>query len=71
VERAFERYWQADSGDRLGHPGAGFGLYLVRRIVDGQPGSVSLRPRDGGGTVAEVGLLRADIAVVPPDFGEA
>jgi signal transduction histidine kinase len=59
VERAFERYWQAgarEQGSR--HPGAGLGLYLVRRIVERQHGWVSLRPRRGGGTVAEVRLPR-------------
>jgi signal transduction histidine kinase len=58
VERAFERYWQGEFGDRRLHPGAGLGLYLVRRIVERQHGWVSLRPRDGGGTVAEVRLPR-------------
>ncbi|SCF42968.1 PAS/PAC sensor signal transduction histidine kinase [Micromonospora mirobrigensis] len=56
VERAFDRFWQGESGDRRGYPGAGLGLYLVRRIVEQQNGWVSLRPRDGGGTVAEVRL---------------
>jgi two-component system phosphate regulon sensor histidine kinase PhoR len=59
VERAFERYWQGDSYDRGRNPGAGLGLYLVRRIVERQHGWVSLRPREGGGTVAEVRLPRA------------
>jgi signal transduction histidine kinase len=59
VERAFERYWQGESGDRRHHPGAGLGLYLVRRIVERQHGWVSLRPRDDGGTLAEVRLPRA------------
>jgi signal transduction histidine kinase len=58
VERAFERYWQGDSHDRGRNPGAGLGLYLVRRIVERQHGWVSLRPREGGGTVAEVRLPR-------------
>ena len=57
IERAFERYWQGGAGDRH-HPGAGLGLYLVRRIVERQNGWVSLRPREGGGTVAEVRLPR-------------
>jgi anti-sigma regulatory factor (Ser/Thr protein kinase) len=59
VERAFERYWQGESGDRRHHPGAGLGLYLVRRLVERQHGWVSLRPREGGGTTAEVRLPRA------------
>jgi signal transduction histidine kinase len=57
VEHAFDRYWQADSGHH--RAGAGLGLYLVRRLVERQNGWVSLRPRDGGGTVAEVRLPRA------------
>ncbi|BCY15562.1 sensor histidine kinase KdpD [Actinoplanes sp. L3-i22] len=59
VEHAFERYWQAEGGDRHHHPGAGLGLYLVRQMVERQHGWVSLRPREGGGTVAEVRLRRA------------
>ncbi|MEV0805492.1 PAS domain-containing sensor histidine kinase [Micromonospora sp. NPDC050200] len=58
LERAFDRFWQGESGDRRAYPGAGLGLYLVRRIVERQNGWVSLRPRNGGGTVAEVRLPR-------------
>lgn len=58
VERAFDRFWQGESGDRRRYPGAGLGLYLVRQIVEQQNGWVSLRPRIGGGTVAEVRLPR-------------
>jgi signal transduction histidine kinase len=61
TERAFERFWQLDSGDQRRYGGVGLGLYLVRRIVERQHGWVSLRPRDGGGTVAEVRLPRADV----------
>lgn len=73
VDQAFLQYWQADSGDRREHAGAGLGLYLVRQIVERQNGRVSLRPRTGGGTVAEVRLLRADVAVgvVQPASEEA
>jgi len=38
----------------------GLGLYLVRRLVERQNGWVSLRPREGGGAIAEVRLPRAD-----------
>ena len=60
VERAFERFWQLETGDQRTSGGVGLGLYLVRRIVERQHGWVSLRPRQGGGTVAEVRLPRAD-----------
>lgn len=62
VERAFERFWQGESDDTRRYGGVGLGLYLVRRIVERQNGWVSLRPRERGGTVAEVRLPRADLA---------
>jgi signal transduction histidine kinase len=62
VERAFERFWR---GHREGG-GVGLGLYLVRRLVERQNGWVSLRPREGGGTVAEIRLPRADAPATPP-----
>jgi two-component system, OmpR family, phosphate regulon sensor histidine kinase PhoR len=61
VERAFDRFWQAESGDHRRYGGVGLGLYLVRQIIERQNGWVSLRPREGGGTVAEVRLRRADV----------
>jgi two-component system phosphate regulon sensor histidine kinase PhoR len=60
AERAFERFWQLERGDQRRYGGVGLGLYLVRRIVERQNGWVSLRPREGGGTVAEVRLPRVD-----------
>jgi two-component system, OmpR family, phosphate regulon sensor histidine kinase PhoR len=56
--RAFDRFWQADTGDRRRYRGVGLGLYLVRKIVERQNGRVSLYPREGGGTAAEVRLPR-------------
>ncbi|MFC7547075.1 ATP-binding protein [Plantactinospora sp. GCM10030261] len=70
VERAFDRFWQGESGDRRRYPGAGLGLYLVRRIVERQKGWVSLRPRAGGGTVAEVRLPRGSATVDGRPSGE-
>ncbi len=58
AERCFERFWRGDSDSAPN--GVGLGLYLVRRLVERQNGWVSLRPRDGGGTVVEVRLPRAD-----------
>ena len=59
-DRAFERFEQFDRSDQRRSGGVGLGLYLVRQIVERHNGWVSLRPRDGGGTVAEVRLPRAD-----------
>jgi signal transduction histidine kinase len=61
VERAFVRFWQAETGDHRRYGGVGLGLYLVRQIIERQKGWVSLRPRERGGTVAEVRLPRADV----------
>ncbi len=69
AERAFERFWQGKRPVENG--GVGLGLYLVRRIIERQNGWVSLRPRDGGGTVAEVRLPRADVAHRSRVVGEA
>jgi signal transduction histidine kinase len=60
VELAFARYWQGDDRGATRRPGVGLGLYLVRKTIERQNGWVSLRPRDGGGTVAEVRLPRGD-----------
>ncbi|NJC82343.1 sensor histidine kinase [Planosporangium mesophilum] len=60
AERAFERFWQLERDDQRQYGGVGLGLYLVRKIVERQNGWVSLRPRKGGGAVAEVRLPRAD-----------
>jgi signal transduction histidine kinase len=70
VEHAFERFWRARR-DGDGRGGVGLGLYLVRRLVERQNGWVSLRPREGGGTVAEVRLQRADGTLRPGVPGEA
>lgn len=59
----FERFWQGEAGDDRRYGGAGIGLFLVRKTIERQNGWVSLRPREGGGTVAEVRLPRGDIGV--------
>ncbi len=63
MPNTFERFWQGEAGDDRRYGGAGLGLFLVRKTIERQNGWVSLRPRDGGGTVAEVRLPRGDIGV--------
>jgi two-component system phosphate regulon sensor histidine kinase PhoR len=71
TQHAFDRFWQGDSGDRRRWGGAGLGLYLVRKTIERQNGWVFLRPRDGGGTVAEVRLPRGDLGRDATASGEA
>lgn len=44
--RATERFWRGDSKQ----PGSGLGLAIAQEISAGHHGSLSLRPRPGGGT---------------------
>ena len=49
-ERVFDPFFTTKSS------GTGLGLPIVKRLVNTLNGSISLRPRDGGGTVAEIVL---------------
>ncbi|MBO3745984.1 PAS domain S-box protein [Streptosporangiaceae bacterium NEAU-GS5] len=49
-ERIFERFVQADSGDRRRFGGVGLGLYIVRSLARAQGGEVTAHARPGGGT---------------------
>jgi two-component system sensor histidine kinase CreC len=54
-ERVFERFFSLPD-PRSGRKGTGLGLPLVREVAAVHRGSVALRPRDGGGTCAELRL---------------
>ncbi|MCC6877850.1 MAG: PAS domain S-box protein [Sandaracinaceae bacterium] len=45
--------------------GTGLGLPIVKKIVDVHGGTISLEPREGGGTIARVELQAARISVLP------
>ncbi|WP_433351549.1 PAS domain S-box protein [Microtetraspora malaysiensis] len=49
-ERIFERFVQADSGNRRRFGGVGLGLYIVRNLARAQGGDVTAHSRPGGGT---------------------
>jgi two-component system, OmpR family, sensor kinase len=44
-EKIFERFWRGENS----HGGAGLGLSIVRRIMEGLGGSVSVSDATGGG----------------------
>jgi signal transduction histidine kinase len=69
VERVFERF-QRGQQSAGGPSGAGLGLWIVRRTVEAQGGSVSAAPRDGGGTVVTVRLPRGDHPGSPAAVGD-
>jgi signal transduction histidine kinase len=58
LERVFDRFVRAAEAPRDGQvvSGAGLGLYIVKRYVTAQHGSVRAVRREGGGTVMEVRL---------------
>jgi PAS domain S-box-containing protein len=55
-ERVFERFVQAEAGDRRRFGGIGLGLYIVRQLARAQGGEVSAEGRPGGGTVLRLRL---------------
>jgi signal transduction histidine kinase len=59
LERIFDRFTKGDPARAGG--GSGLGLAIVREHVGALGGSVSARPRDGGGLVVEV-VLPAPVA---------
>jgi len=69
-ERIFERFVQADSGDRRRFGGVGLGLYIVRSLARAQGGEVTAHTRAGGGTRMRLALRtvrgRREIGA-PPD----
>lgn len=54
LERAFERFYRADTSGNI--PGTGLGLNLVKEIVELHGGRVSLQSEPGQGTVATLRL---------------
>ncbi|MFL6138904.1 MAG: ATP-binding protein [Frankiaceae bacterium] len=48
ADRVFDRFYQADAGNRRRFGGVGLGLYIVRQLVEAQGGRVSVAPRDKG-----------------------
>ncbi|MER5473312.1 HAMP domain-containing sensor histidine kinase [Streptomyces sp. NPDC002685] len=64
LPHVFDRFWRSPDARAL--PGSGLGLSIVARTVQQSGGEVSLRPAEGGGTIATVRLPGAPTA--PPDM---
>jgi PAS domain S-box-containing protein len=55
-ERVFERFVQAEAGDRRRFGGIGLGLYIVRQLARAQDGEVVADARPDGGTTMRLTL---------------
>ncbi|MCA1224419.1 sensor histidine kinase, partial [Streptomyces sp. 8L] len=64
LPHVFERFWRSPSARSL--PGSGLGLAIVARTLQQAGGEITLRPADGGGTVARIILPGAPTP--PPGF---
>ncbi len=65
-DRLFGRFFRSTISRRREIPGAGLGLYIVKRIVDGHGGTVRVRSAPGEGTTVTVRLPVRE----PSDSGE-
>jgi NtrC-family two-component system sensor histidine kinase KinB len=62
-DRVFDRFVQAEAGDRRPFGGIGLGLYIVRQLARAQEGAVEVGDGPNGGTTMRLTLRRA---AVPP-----
>lgn len=63
VSQIGRRFWRGDQG-RQRQDGAGLGISIVRAIAERFGGALSLKPREGGGLVAEILMPISDAANV-------
>jgi PAS domain S-box-containing protein len=57
-ERVFERFVQAEAGDRRRFGGIGLGLYIVRQLARAQGGEIAVGDGPNGGTAMRLTLQR-------------
>lgn len=63
VEALFTPFYQAEPANTRSFGGVGLGLFIVRRLVEGQGGGVSAHQRPGGGADFQFWLPAAPLAV--------
>lgn len=66
VGRVFDRLYQAQEGHSVGLGGLGMGLYIVKGIVEGHGGTISVRSVKGEGSTFRVTLPRVPGPGTPP-----
>jgi signal transduction histidine kinase len=59
VPQLFDRFTRAQTGIATEKPGTGFGLYIVRRLVEANQGTITYRPGESRGSVFTVTLPAA------------
>jgi two-component system sensor histidine kinase MprB len=64
IDYVFDRFYRAAEARAL--PGSGLGLSIVKQVVEGHNGTVTVDNREGGGTVVRVALPPAHLP--PPDL---
>ncbi len=67
----FDRFYRARNATGLSVPGLGLGLTIVRTIVEGHGGTVSVRSREGEGTSFTIALPVADSGSRSPGSSRA
>ena len=65
AQHCFDRFWQAEPTDVRRFGGTGIGLYIVRSLVEGMDGTVSVTSEPGEGSTFCVSFWRADCRRAP------
>lgn len=61
-ERVFQRFFRASNAQRLQPDGSGLGLYIVRNVIRGHGGKITLTSKEGEGTTVTFTLpLRQEL----------
>jgi signal transduction histidine kinase len=60
LEKAFDRFYQADASEQRRSGGIGLGLYICRRIAEAHGGTIELHSQEGEGTQATLRLPLLD-----------